>query len=78
MVISSRDLPLRTAVRVELCVNQVHRAACSPFYVISGRRTRVDWQVDRGEGVRSLYRLSIHVQGHEVAYRDLRLIRPAY
>jgi hypothetical protein len=75
VVISSKDLSPKTAVKVDLCVNQVHGEACSAFYVLRGRLTSVDWQVDRGEGVGSLYRLSVRVQGREVAHRDLRLIR---
>jgi hypothetical protein len=77
VVLSSNDLPTNRAVRVELCVNHARGDACDPYYLVGRRPTAVDWEVDRGEGVGSLYRLSIRVRGHTVAHHDLRLVHRA-
>lgn len=74
VVISSPDLPRSTMARVELCVNG-RAANCPSSYLAGGIRTRVEWEVDRGEGAGDLYRLSLRVQGREFGHRDLRLVR---
>jgi hypothetical protein len=74
VVISSPDLPRSSMARVELCVNGP-AASCPSSYLAGGVPTRVEWEVDRGEGAGALYRLSLRVQGHEITHRDLRLVR---
>lgn len=74
VVISSPDLPRSSMARVELCVNGP-AASCPSSYLAGGVPTRVEWEVDRGEGAGALYRLSLRVRGHEITHRDLRLVR---
>jgi hypothetical protein len=71
---SSPDLPRKRMAMVELCVNHVHGTGCSSFFVTGGAATNVVWDVSRGEGKGSLYRLTIEAQGRELARRDLQLV----
>lgn len=75
VAISARDLPANRAVRVQLCVNLTRGESCETYYLTGAKPTGIYWEVDRGEGARNLYRLSVRVRGHEVARRDLRLAR---
>jgi hypothetical protein len=75
VVISSRDLPMNRAVRLQLCVNRTQGEACETYYLTGAKPTDVYWEVDRGEGAGNLYRLSVRVRRREVAHRDLRLVR---
>jgi hypothetical protein len=75
--ISSRDLPRGRMAMVDLCVNHVRGAACYSFFVTGRTVTNVVWDVSRGEGRGRLYRLTIRVRGHQLAGRDLQLVRRA-
>jgi hypothetical protein len=75
VVISSRDLLANRAVRLQLCVNRTRGEACDTYYLTGTKPTGVYWEVGRGEGTGSLYRLSVRLRGREVARRDLRLLR---
>jgi hypothetical protein len=75
VVVSSLDLPRDTAARVDVCVNGTDGGSCYyGEYVIHGRPIRVDWPVDRGDGVGALYRLTVESRGRTLAHRDLRLV----
>jgi hypothetical protein len=76
IVISSPDLPRKTIVPTDLCVNG-HGGSCMSFYLTRREPTRVQWDVTRGEGVATLYRISVHIRGKRVARHDLRLVQSA-
>lgn len=73
--VSSPRLPADTAVPVSVCVNTHDGDSCYREYILHGEKTRVDWQVDKGEGVRGIYRLMIETSDRAVATRTLRLAK---
>jgi hypothetical protein len=74
IVISSPDLPRKTMVPVELCVNG-RGGSCLSCYVMRSVPTRVQWDVTRGEGVATRYRISVRIGGKQVTRHDLRLVQ---
>jgi hypothetical protein len=74
IVISSPDLPRKTMVPVELCVNG-RGGSCVTYYVMRSVPTRVQWDVTRGEGVATRYRISVRIRGKQVTRYDLRLVQ---
>jgi hypothetical protein len=75
IVISSRDLPRKTMVPVDVCVNG-RGGSCMSCYVLRSVPTRVQWDVTRGEGVGTRYRISVRIRGKQVTRHDLRLVQP--
>jgi len=74
IVISSPDLPRKTMVPVDLCVNG-RGGSCVTYYVMRSAPTRVQWDVTRGEGVATRYRISVRIRGKQVTWSDLRLVQ---
>jgi len=71
--VSSPRLPANAAIPVSVCVNTPDGDSCYDEYILHGQQTRVDWQVDKREGVRGIYRLMIETSDRTVATRSLRL-----
>ena len=72
VIVSSADLPRDSAVRFQLCVNQTDGEHCTQERIDSGYYM-TGWTVDAGEGVAGTFRLSVRVQGREVAYANASL-----
>ena len=68
VVVSSADLPVDLAVRFQLCVNQADGEFCTKERMNGDVSYTTGWTVDPGEGVAGTFRLSVRVQGREVAH----------
>jgi hypothetical protein len=67
VVVSSPDVPAGRVVPFKLCVDHAARAVCSPARLDGGTDYATGWQVDPGEESDGRLRLSVRVQGREVA-----------
>jgi hypothetical protein len=67
VTVSSPNLPQRNTVPFELCVDQANGPFCTRERLDGRDSYEVAWVVDPGEGVKGRFRLSIKVQGREVA-----------
>lgn len=72
--ISTPDLPRKTMVPVDLCVNG-RGGSCVSCYVMRSVPTRVQWDVTKGEGFAAHFRISVRIRGKQVTRHELRLVR---
>ena len=67
VVVSSPDAPVGREVRFRLCVNHGAKRVCSGAHLDGGTDYATGWEVDPGEEVDGRLRLSVSVEGREVA-----------
>lgn len=73
VAVSAPDLPLGQEVRFRLCVNHEARAVCTDERLDGGSDYLTGWTVDPGEQVDGQLRLSVRVDGREVAHTSALL-----
>jgi len=73
VAVSAPDLPLEQEVRFRLCVNHEARPVCTDERLDGGSDYLTGWTVDPGEQVDGQLRLSVRVDGREVAHTSALL-----
>lgn len=75
VVVDAPDLPRDRSVRARLCVDRAAKRACWPANFDGGSSYVTGWSVDPGEEANGRFRLSVRVEGREVAATSASLVK---